>query len=198
MAFTQQNLVSKRFARAAALPDVGEDEVFLCYLPLFHTFGRYLELLGAIYWRGTYTFAGNPSAETLFRQLPEVRPTGLISIPLRWAQVHQRCLDAVGAASSPARQREVFAEITGGRLRWGLSAAGYLEPRVFRFFHRHGVQLASGFGMTEGTGGLTMTPPGDYLDDSVGVPLPGTRVRFGESGELEISGSVYRPVPAGG
>ena len=73
VAFTQLNLVSKRFARAAALPDVGDDEVLLCYLPLFHTFGRYLEMLGTIFWRGTYVFAGNPSAETLLaglRHLP--------------------------------------------------------------------------------------------------------------------------------
>jgi hypothetical protein len=33
-----------------------------------------------------------------------------------------------------------------------------------------------------------MTPPGDYRDDSVGRPLPGVRVRFGEEDELEISG----------
>lgn len=188
VAFTQLNLVSKRFARAAALPDVGGDERFLCYLPLFHTFGRYLELLGAIYWRGTYVFAGNPSTETLLRQLPEVRPTGLISIPLRWAQIHERCLQAFGTTTSATEQQALFEEVTGGRLRWGLSAAGYLEPRVFRFFHRHGVRLSSGFGMTEGTGGLTMTPPDDYIDDSVGVPLPGTSIRFGEAGELEIAG----------
>ena len=188
VAFNQQNLVSKRFARAAALPDVGENEVLLCYLPLFHTFGRYLELLGSIYWRGTYAFAGNPSAETLLSQLREVRPTGLISIPLRWMQIYERCERAFGTDVEPSRQQDLFREVTGGRLRWGLSAAGYLEPRVFRFFQRHGVQVCSGFGMTEGTGGLTMTPPDDYVENSVGLPLPGTRVRFGEEGELQIAG----------
>lgn len=39
--FSQYNLVTKRFARAAALPSVGRSEVLLCYLPLFHTFGRF-------------------------------------------------------------------------------------------------------------------------------------------------------------
>lgn len=50
IAFTLYHLVTKRFARAAALPDVGDDEVLLCYLPLYHTFGRYLELLGMMFW----------------------------------------------------------------------------------------------------------------------------------------------------
>jgi non-ribosomal peptide synthetase component F len=41
--YSHRNLVFKRFARALALPEIGEGDVFLCYLPLFHTFGRYLE-----------------------------------------------------------------------------------------------------------------------------------------------------------
>ncbi|MFH1001478.1 MAG: AMP-binding protein, partial [Bacteroidota bacterium] len=65
VSFSIYNLVSKRFARAAAVPLVGNQEVLLCFLPLYHTFGRYLELLGSIYWNGTYVFTGNTSAETL-------------------------------------------------------------------------------------------------------------------------------------
>ena len=42
--------------------------------------------------------------------------------------------------------------------------------------------------MTEATGGITMTPPGEYEEGSVGLPLPGIRVRLGEGDELEIAG----------
>ncbi len=185
--FSIGNLVSKRFARAAALPAVGRDEVLLCYLPLFHTFGRYLELLGTMFWGGEYVFAGNPSRETLLRLLPSVRPTGLIGIPLRWSQLREACLARRGDEADEPTAEDMRA-VTGDRLRWGLSAAGHLAPEVFRYFHHHGVELCSGFGMTEATGGITMTPPGDYRDDSVGRPLPGVRVRFGEENELEISG----------
>lgn len=87
--FSQYNLVTKRFARAAALPSVGRNEVLLCYLPLFHTFGRFLEMLGTIYWGGTYVFAGSPTAESLIASLRQVRPTGLIGVPVRWAQLRQ-------------------------------------------------------------------------------------------------------------
>lgn len=186
--FSQYHLVSKRFARAAALPAVGTNEVLLCYLPLFHTFGRYLEMLGTIYWGGTYIFAGSPSAESLIAEMGRVRPTGLISIPIRWTQIRDACLEAMDRAGDAAAEEAVFREIVGGRLRWGLSAAGYLDPKVFRFFQRHGVDLCSGFGMTEATGGITMTPPGEYVDGSVGVPLPGLRARLSEQGELQIAG----------
>jgi len=188
VAFTQFNIVSKRFARAAALPDVGDDEVLLCYLPLFHTFGRYLEMLGSIFWSGTYVFAGNPSTETLLAGLRQVRPTGLISIPLRWTQIRDRSLEAMEPARSAADREAAFRGIVGDRLRWGLSAAGYLEPKVFQYFNHYGVSLCSGFGMTEATGGITMSPPGDYLPDSVGMPLPAIRVRLTDAGEMQIAG----------
>jgi long-chain acyl-CoA synthetase len=184
--FSLFNIVSKRFARAAALPAVGNKEVLLCYLPLFHTFGRYLEMLGTIFWGGTYVFAGNPSVETLISQMQQIRPTGLISIPLRWSQIRDTALEATKEGSG--NQESALRSLVGDRLRWGLSAAGFLDPKVFRFFQRHGVDLCSGFGMTEATGGITMTPPGEYVDNSVGIPLPGAHVRFGESGELQVAG----------
>jgi long-subunit acyl-CoA synthetase (AMP-forming) len=186
--FTLFNLITKRFARAAALPEVGEDEVLLSYLPLFHTFGRYLEMMGMLFWGGTYVFAGNPSLDSLLNGLREVRPTGLISIPHRWQQIRERALAAMSAGDEDAGREKVFREIVGDRLRWGLSAAGRLEPAAFRFFQRHGVGLNSGFGMTEATGGITMTPPGEYEDDSVGIPLPGVTARLSEHGELQVRG----------
>lgn len=186
--YTIYNLITKRFARAAALPEVGEEEVLFAFLPLFHTFGRYLEMTGMLFWGGTYVFAGNPSLETLLAGLGEIRPTGLISIPRRWQQIKEHCLDRMDLAEDADRRSRAFREVVGDRLRWGLSAAGALEPAAFHFFQRHGVALCSGFGMTEATGGITMTPPGKYEDNSVGVPLPGLEARLTEKGELEISG----------
>ncbi|MCB2213570.1 GNAT family N-acetyltransferase [bacterium] len=189
VAFTQFNLVSKRFARHAALPSVGRDEVLLCYLPLFHTFGRYLEMLGMLYWRGKYIFVGNPSTEALLAAIKRTRPTGLISIPLRWTQIRERALNRMEQLTTSDAKLEAFQDITGGRLRWGLSAAGYLEPKAFRFFQTYGVDLCSGFGMTEATGGITMSPPGDYQDNTVGKPLPAMKIKLAKSGEMLIGGA---------
>jgi len=40
--FSNRNMVFKRFARSLAWPEIGEQDVFLAYLPLFHTFGRFM------------------------------------------------------------------------------------------------------------------------------------------------------------
>lgn len=188
VSFSEYNLISKRFCRAAALPAVGRDEVLLAFLPLYHTFGRYFELLGSIYWRGTYVFSGNPSVETLFSLFPKINPTGLVSVPIRWLQIYEKCLEELKKLSPGEDSAEAIRSTVGSRLRWGISAAGYLDPRVFHFFEKHGVNLVSGFGLTEATGGLTMTPPGAYLDNTQGRPLPGVELKLSPEGELLARG----------
>ncbi len=188
VSFSYYNLIAKRFARHAALPETG-NETMLCFLPLFHTFGRYLELMGSVYWHGTYVFVGNTSSDTLLKLFPELNPTGFISVPIRWMQLFEKAMKRLDNITNEGLRKEIFRKkVVGNRLHWGLSAAGYLSPKIFRFFHEQGVELCSGFGMTEATGGITMTPPGEYVDNSTGKALPGVYTRLGENGELEISG----------
>jgi hypothetical protein len=187
--FTHRALVFKRFARALALPEIGEEDRFLCYLPLFHTFGRFLELTGCIFWGATYCFAENPGIETLARQMRALDATVFISIPMKWMQLYdlvRQTVDVVGADDEEIAAS--FRRTTGNGLRFGLSAAGYLDPEIFRFFQRYGVELMSGFGMTEATGGITMTPPGCYKEDSLGPALPGIDIKLADDGELMIRG----------
>ena len=187
--FSQRNIVFKRFARALALPEIGDGDRFLCFLPLFHTFGRFLELTGTVFWGATYRFAASPSIESLVRDMEAYRPTVFISIPMKWIQLHERIGRTVDIETAPDSEVEAaLRRVTGGELRWGLSAAGYLDPEIFRFFQRYGVELMSGFGMTEATGGITMTPPGGYVDDSLGVPLPGIDADLADDGEMVIRG----------
>jgi long-chain acyl-CoA synthetase len=186
--FSHLNLVSKRFARIAALPDIDQNEQFLCYLPLYHTFGRYLEMLGAAHLAATYIFAEDPSTETLLRNMRQSRPTAMISVPKKWLDVFRRVVANVDPTGDSEKLRRTLRDITGGRLRWGLSAAGHLDSGVFRFFQRHGVDLLSGYGMTEATGGVTMTPPGRYVDDSIGKALPAIELGFAEDNELLLRG----------
>ncbi|RLD85203.1 MAG: hypothetical protein DRJ07_03545, partial [Bacteroidetes bacterium] len=188
VSFSIYNLISKRFARHAALPKVGKKEVLLCFLPLFHTFGRYLEMLGTIYWRGTYTFTGNASTDTLLSLFPIVNPTAFISVPIRWQQLHDRIHDKLVKQPDDTNKEIIIKETLGSRLYWGLSAAGYLDSKTFSFFEKNGIDLCSGFGMTEATGGITMTPPGEYRKNSTGMMLPGIKGKLEETGELLLNG----------
>jgi long-chain acyl-CoA synthetase len=197
--FTHENLVSKRLARGFALRELGEGDVFLAYLPLYHTFGRWLELMGTLWWGATYVFARSTAQASLLEDFKRVKPTVFISVPKKWMELHEAAVWEA-ASDDPDDLAAHLRVITGGRLRTGLSAAGYLDPVVFRAFHRAGTELCSGYGMTEATGGITMTPPGEYVDGSIGKPLPGIECRRADDGELLIRGpyvspGYYHPTP---
>lgn len=188
--FSQQNIIFKRFCRAMAIPEIGDQDRYLAYLPLFHTFGRWLEMMGAIFWNATYYFMENPSVETMLNNMQRVKPTIFISIPKKWYQLYEMVGKSVDIEHDSDEVIEFeLKRLNGGKLKWGLSAAGHLDSDVFQFFQRNGVELMSGFGMTEATGGITMTPQGKYLPNSLGKALPGVEIKLAEDGELWIKGS---------
>jgi long-subunit acyl-CoA synthetase (AMP-forming) len=187
--FSQMNIIYKRFMRAMALPKISDRDRYLSFLPLFHTFGRYLELSGAIFWGAEYCFMENPSVETMISNMNLVKPTIFISIPKKWLQLFEAVNARVNIElDSEEKIKQAVIEVTGGELTWGLSAAGFLPSEVFEFFQKYGVTLMSGFGMTEATGGISMTPPGVYYENSLGKELPGIEMKIADDGELLIKG----------
>ncbi len=187
--FTQRNMIIKRFARALALSKLGSDDTFLSYLPLYHTFGRFLELQGSIFWGAAYAFAEDSSYDTLRKNFITIKPSVFISVPKRWSQLYETIQSLAEDHLDDDRiVRKAIKKVTGGKLKWGLSAAGYLDPDIFQFFQSNDVHLLSGYGMTEATGGITMTSPDEYTVDSVGQKLPGIDLRISEDGELLLKG----------
>lgn len=187
--FSHTNIVYKRFCRAMAIPGIGDSDRYLAFLPLYHTFGRWLEMTGAIFWGAEYCFMENPSVETMIDNMRFVKPSIFISIPKKWIQLYEFVTARVDVETDDDEKiKSAVVAATGGNLKWGLSAAGFLPPDVFRFFQRYGVELMSGFGMTEATGGITMTPPFQYRENSLGKALPGIEIKLGEDGEILIRG----------
>ena len=187
--FSHTNIVYKRFCRAMAIPGISDEDRYLAFLPLYHTFGRWLEMTGAIFWGAEYCFMENPAVETMIENMRLVKPTIFISIPKKWIQLYEYIITRVDVEiDDDEKIKEAVVNATGGKLKWGLSAAGFLPPDIFRFLQRYGVELMSGFGMTEATGGITMTPPFQYRENSLGKALPGIEIKLGEDGEILIRG----------
>jgi len=187
--FSQMNIIYKRFCRAMALPEISNKDRYLAFLPLFHTFGRWLEMMGSIFWGAEYCFMENPSVETMIANMKLVHPTIFISIPKKWMQLYEQVSYKVDIEMDEHETiKNAVKELTGGELKWGLSAAGYLPPDVFKFLQSYGIELMSGFGMTEATGGITMTPPQQYKENSLGKALPGIQIKLSADGEILIKG----------
>ena len=187
--FSHTNIVYKRFCRAMAIPGISDADRYLAFLPLYHTFGRWLEMTGAIFWGAEYCFMENPSVETMIDNMRLVKPTIFISIPKKWIQLYEYITARIDVeVDDDEKIKKAVVNATGGELKWGLSAAGFLPPDIFKFLQRYGVELMSGFGMTEATGGITMTPAFQYRENSLGKALPGIEIKLGEDGEILIRG----------
>jgi len=187
--FLNKNIVYKRFCRAMALPKISDKDVFLAFLPLFHTFGRFLEMTGSVFWGTEYVFMQNPAVHTMISNMQLVNPSIFISIPKKWMELYEQINDTVDIEfDDDDKIKDAVLNITGGNLKWGISAAGYLPPEIFKFFQKYGIELMSGFGMTEATGGITLTPPNKYIENSLGGALPGIKIKLADDGELLIKG----------
>lgn len=74
----------------------------------------------------------------------------------------------------------------GGRLRVAMSGGATLPTKVAQFFVGLGLPLIEGYGLTEAGPVVTSTAIEHSLPGSVGRPLYGLEVRFGEQSELMV------------
>jgi long-chain acyl-CoA synthetase len=81
--------------------------------------------------------------------------------------------------------RKVRARL-GGRLRIAVSGGAPLPPEIARFFIALGIPLVQGYGLTETSPVISVSPLEDNIPSSVGVPLPGAQVRIGAHDELLV------------
>ena len=87
--------------------------------------------------------------------------------------------------------RLVFRKIKaalGGRVRWCISGAAPLNPKVARFFHAAGILVVEGIGMTENTSFSNLNRYDNYRFGWVGPPGPGIEQRTAADGEVMFRG----------
>ncbi|OXT00726.1 long-chain fatty acid--CoA ligase [Notoacmeibacter marinus] len=72
------------------------------------------------------------------------------------------------------------------RLRRGTSGAAPIAPELLRWFRSIGVPVLEGYGMSETTAVISTNREESNAVGTVGLPLPGTKVRIGEGGEIQV------------
>ncbi|MFC7304531.1 AMP-dependent synthetase/ligase [Streptomyces monticola] len=76
----------------------------------------------------------------------------------------------------------------GGRVRYAICGGSRLGRRLAAFYAGAGIAVFEGYGLTETTAAATVTPPLRPRFGTVGWPLPGTRIRIADDGEVLLSG----------
>lgn len=94
-----------------------------------------------------------------------------------------------------AKVRERF----GGRVRFFISGSAPLNREIAEWFNSAGILIIEGYGLTETTAGAFCGRPVDNKFGTVGRALPGSEVRIGAEGEIQLRGphimSGYNKLP---
>ncbi len=153
------------------------------WLPMSHIFGFGEACLGNTL--GFTTYLVEP--HQILDKLPELHPTVFMSVPSVWEKLAIKAM-----AEPPEGQREKLLEITGGKLGFCLSGGAGLKREVKELFHRCGLLIIEGYGLTETSPTLTMNRPDAFRFDTVGKVFPSVEVKLAEDGEILARGeSVF-------
>lgn len=93
-------------------------------------------------------------------------------------------------------QRLVLSKVKkalGSNMRHIVSGGAPLSPTLGHFYRGVGFTVLEGWGLSETTGPLTLTPPGDVHIGSVGRVLPGNQLTLSDDGEVLAKGCAVTP-----
>ena len=221
---THDNLCSNAKSALKVVP-FGPDDHHLSFLPLCHSFERTAGYTAVMACGAKITYA--ESIDAVSRNLGEVSPTVMISVPRLFEKMYNIIAKSVEEGSSIKKKifswsidtgkkaattlvdqgrlgpflkmkkalshRLVFAKLhekLGGNLRFAVSGGAALPKAIGEFFQAAGVTIIEGYGLTETSPALTITPLSNPFYGTVGYVLPGVTVGIQRLGDQEIIGHL--------
>ena len=166
---------------------------FFSYLPLCHVAERNVVQATSLATGGTVYFA--ESLDTFAKNLAVARPTHFLAVPRIWTKFQLGIL-----AKMPQKKLDLFLKIpvlsgiVKKKIREGLglndavlilTGAAPMPKSLIMWFRRLGILIQEAYGMTENLGAVSMMPPDDIRDGSVGKIYPGMDVKTDpQTGEI--------------
>ena len=177
---THDNILSNAEAMMAIAPHQSDD-VVLTWLPFSHIYARTVDHYKGLF-SGVLTCLAE-SADTLLRDLADVRPTHMSSVPRFYEKV-LAAESAADAAQTARNLRRVF----GGRVDWLSSGGAPLAVAIARAYHEAGLMVLQGYGLTESSPVISFNTKSHHKLATVGLPLPGVEVKIAADGEVLTRG----------
>src|SRR5579864_1481470 len=219
---THGNLLAEAGAVFASI-DVSASDSILGVLPLFHALAQMANLLLPFAAGARVVYLAETNTAELLRALGECGITLFCCVPQFFYLIHERVMKEVAARggatrflfrtlmaiSSLLRKLHVnagkvfFARIhrqLGPKMRYLVTGGSAFDPKIGRDFVSLGFNMLQAYGLTETTGGATVTPTKANVMGSVGQPLKGVEVKIMDAqpaegaplpvGEIAIAGGI--------
>jgi long-chain acyl-CoA synthetase len=158
---------------------------FFSYLPLCHIAERNIVEATSIATGGTVYFA--ESLETFARNLALARPTHFLAVPRIWTRFQMGVLAKMSQKKLDWLVRiPILSGIVTRKIRKGLglddakiilTGAAPMPLSLLLWFRRLGIHIQEAYGMTENLGAVSMMPPDQIKDGTVGRVNEGMDVR---------------------
>ncbi|NTU98394.1 long-chain fatty acid--CoA ligase [Candidatus Falkowbacteria bacterium] len=204
---SNNNIISDVDA-SLSLFTVDKSDIFLSFLPLSHVLERTAGQFVPLFAGATIAYAEGISK--LSKNLQEIRPTILISVP----KIFERMLERVFAEmkSRPKIVQKMFfctlkkrphvwnqqivdyffkkriSAIFGGRLKFAICGGAAINERVLRFFKNMDIAIAEGYGLTETSPVVAVNRLGRSKVGTVGQPLSCVEVKIAKDKEVLVRG----------
>lgn len=216
---SEENILTALNA-ASNMINLKSDNVLLSVLPMHHTYETTAGQLTAI--RLGITVCINNSLKYVMRNMKLFKPTAMVVVPLYVTTIRKKIADEirnrnkekmvnVGVKATKALRKVgldtrgiVFSEVLsalGGKLKTIICGGAATNPEDIKWFEDIGINVYQGYGITECAPLVAVNPLVNVHYDSVGLPIPGSRVKIisdetgeevdlpnGEIGEICVKG----------
>ena len=196
---SQANLASEVSAISKVI-SFGERDAILGILPLFHSLAQVTNLLLPLSLGARVVYLETLNTTELLRALRERGIAAFCVVPQFFYLIHERIEKEIGKSSFVTRKvfglllavnrllRKVginagklfFGKIHatfGEKMRFLVTGGSRFDPAIAYEFSAMGIDILQAYGLTETTGGATVTPPKAIAIGSVGQPLPGVEIK---------------------
>jgi len=178
-----------------------ERDAILGILPLFHSLAQVTNLLLPLSIGARVVYLETLNTTELLRALQERGIAAFCVVPQFFYLIHERIQKEIGKRGFFAKKafallvslnrflrkvginagRVFFGKIHatfGDKMRFLVTGGSRFDPAIAHDFHDMGIDILQAYGLTETTGGATVTPPKAIAIGSVGQPLPGVEIKI--------------------
>ncbi len=207
---SHKNLCANLFDIASTIK-VDENDVFLSFLPLHHTFECTTGFIYPVSKGSSIAFC--EGIRHIADNIKEYRVTAMVSVPILFESMYKRVMKNIekkGKLETVKKgikisqfllkvgidiRRKLFKEIhdnLGGRLRLFVSGGAALDPEAEKGFNELGVAMYQGYGLTESSPVIAAEDDKYRRLGSIGKAFPSLEVKIVEPNEEGIGELVAK------